>query len=101
MRHASAAARERGDARADECAVVARLAGGGRRDEVGAGLAGGAVLLAGAAAAADGADELTAFDQRNAAFGADDAVQRQDIGMPAVDGVLEQLGGAAELGGGA
>src|SRR6185437_7541322 len=74
----------------------ARVLSIGLLHRVGAGLAGDAILRAGAAAAADGADELAVLDQREAAFRRNDAVQEGDIAMAALDGVEEHLGRAAE-----
>src|SRR6185437_5012089 len=63
---------------------------------VGAGLAGDAVLRAGATAAADGANELAALDQWDAAFRRHDAGEEGDIDMALLDRFEERLGRAAE-----
>src|SRR5580693_7601099 len=58
--------------------------------------AGRLILRAGAAGAADGADDLAAFDQRNAAARSDDVVKREDvIEAELLHDILERLGRAA------
>ena len=60
------------------------------------------VLRTGAAGAADGTDHLAAFHQRNAAARSDGIIQRWDVvEVVELHPVLEDLGLAAELGGGA
>src|ERR1700687_1995394 len=64
-------------------------------DGCGADLASDFILRAGATRAADRADQLAAFDQRNAASRADDAVEGEEVSVAALDSVLENLAFAA------
>src|SRR5450631_2244698 len=61
-----------------------------------AGLAGDFVLRAGAPRAADRADHLAAFDERNAATRGDDAIECDQVGKAGLDAGLENLGLAPE-----
>src|SRR5213594_4205054 len=57
--------------------------------EIGARLAGSGVLIAGAAAATDRADQLAALDQRQAAGRSDHRrIDRGDVGMTGFEGVV-------------
>src|SRR6185503_12091 len=55
------------------------------------------ILRPGASRAADRSGEFPGIDDRDAAARADDVVQGQQIGVPALDAGLERLGLAAEL----
>src|SRR2546430_3990230 len=65
-------------------------------DRRGADLAGDFILRAGAAGTADRADQLAAFDQRNAASRGDDSIEGDEVIEAVLDSVLESLGFAPE-----
>src|SRR5438094_92692 len=58
--------------------------------QIGPDLACGGILIAGTTAAADRADQLAAFDQRNAAGRGDERrIDRRNVGMASLEGVVE------------